>query len=429
VFQRLANIFRVPDLRNKVLFTVGIICLYQLGANLPIPGVSWTQVQALQKEAGASGVLGFLNLFSGGALTRLAVFGLGVMPYITSSIVIQLLTGVIPKLGEWRDQGAVGQKKITQTTRYLTIALALLQSTGLIYAFHGHDEALLGFNINLIPRFTVWLALFMVLILTAGTAFVMWLAELITQRGIGQGMSLLIFANVVSGLPSGGKAVWEEGGPYKFYVILIVSIALLVLIVFMDNGQRRIPVTFARRVVGRKEMGGNSTYIPLKVNQSGVIPIIFASSVLYIPVLMSNVVPWASFQHFVTNSLSPTNGVYIVADFVLILAFTFFYVYIAFDPHQQAEMLRQQGGFVPGIRPGMPTEKYFSRMLSRLTVVGAVFLAGVAVTPSILMSLWSINRFPYYGTTLLIAVGVSLETMRQIDSQLMMRNYEGFLKR
>jgi preprotein translocase subunit SecY len=383
----------------------------------------------LQSKAGASGVLGFLNLFSGGALTRLAVFGLGVMPYITSSIVIQLLTTVIPKLTEWRDQGAVGQKKITQTTRYLTIGLALLQSTGLIYAFHGHDEALLGFNIDLIPRFTLWLGLFMVLVLTAGTAFVMWLAELITQRGIGQGMSLLIFANVVSGLPSGGKAVWEEGGPFKFLIIFLVSIALLILIVFMDNGQRRIPVTFARRVVGRREMGGNSTYIPLKVNQSGVIPIIFASSVLYIPVLMSNIVPWASFQNFVRNSLTPTNFFYITSDFVLIFAFTFFYVYIAFEPHQQAEMLRQQGGFVPGIRPGLPTEKYFARMLSRITVVGAVFLASVAVVPSILMALWSINRFPYYGTTLLIAVGVSLETMRQIDSQLMMRNYEGFLKR
>ncbi len=270
MLRRLSNIFRVPDLRNKVLFTIGIICLYQLGANLPIPGVSWSQVQSLQAKAGASGVLGFLNLFSGGALTRLAVFGLGVMPYITSSIVIQLLTTVIPKLGEWRDQGAVGQKKITQTTRYLTIGLALLQSTGLIYAFHNHDQALLGFNIDLIPKFTFWLALFMVAIMTAGTAFVMWLAELITQRGIGQGMSLLIFANVVAGLPSGGHAVYSEGGPGKFFIILVVSIALLVLIVFMDNGQRRIPVTFARRVVGRKELGGNSTYIPLKVNQSGV---------------------------------------------------------------------------------------------------------------------------------------------------------------
>ena len=429
MLQRLANIFRVPDLRNKVLFTVAIICLYQLGANIPIPGVSWTQVQLLESKAGASGVLGFLNLFSGGALTRLAVFGLGVMPYITSSIVIQLLTTVIPKLTEWRDQGAVGQKKITQTTRYLTIALALLQSTGLIYAFHGHDQALLGFNIDLIPKFTLWLGLFMVVILTAGTAFVMWLAELITQRGVGQGMSLLIFANVVAGLPSGGRAVYAEGGPLKFYTILVISLALVVFIVFMDNGQRRIPVTFARRVVGRREMGGQSTYIPLKVNQSGVIPIIFASSVLYIPVLLSNIVPWATFQHFVTSSLSPTNLFYIVADFVLIFAFTFFYVYIAFEPHQQAELLRQQGGFIPGIRPGLPTERYLSRTLSRITVVGAVFLSAVAVIPSILMSLWQINRFPYYGTTLLIAVGVSLETMRQIDSQLMMRNYEGFLKR
>jgi preprotein translocase subunit SecY len=351
------------------------------------------------------------------------------MPYITSSIVIQLLTTVIPKLAQWRDEGPTGQKKMTQTTRYLTIGLALLQSTGLVYAFHGHDSALLGFNIDLIPKFNLWLGLFMVGILTAGTAFVMWLAELITQRGIGQGMSLLIFANVVAGMPSGGRAVWAEGGALKFFVILGVSLGLLVLIVIVDNGQRRIPVTFAKRVVGRREMGGNSTYIPLKVNQSGVIPIIFASSVLYIPVLISNVVPWTSFQNFVNHSLTPTNFFYITSDFLLILAFTFFYVYIAFEPHQQSEMLRQQGGFVPGIRPGLPTEKYFAKMLSRITVVGAVFLASVAVVPSILMALWSINRFPYYGTTLLIATGVALETMRQIDSQLMMRNYEGFLKR
>src|SRR5487761_1511988 len=429
MLSRLGNIFRVPDLRNKVLFTLLVIALYQVGANVPIPGVSWAKLQSLQSSASSSGVLGFLNLFSGGALVRLAVFGLGVMPYITSSIIIQLLSTVIPKLEEWRDQGAVGQKKTTQTTRYLTIALALMQSTGLVYAFHGHDSALLGTNIDLIPKFTVPLGMLMVHCLTAGTAFVMWLAELITQRGIGQGMSILIFANVVAGLPSGGRAVYSEGGASKFFVILVISIALLVLIVFMDNGQRRIPITFARRVVGRKEMGGNSTYIPLKVNQSGVIPIIFASSVLYIPVLMSNIVPWTGFQNFVNSSLHPTSFFYIGSDFLLILAFTFFYVYIAFEPHQQAEQLRQQGGFVPGIRPGEPTERYFSRMLSRLTVVGALVLASVAVIPSILMALWNINRFPYYGTTLLIAVGVALQTMQQIDSQLMMRNYEGFLKK
>jgi len=425
---RLANIFRVPDLRNKVLFTLMIIALYQVGANVPVPGVSWAKLQTLQSKAGSAGVLGFLNLFSGGALVRLAVFGLGVMPYITSSIIIQLLSTVIPKLEEWRDQGAVGQKKITQTTRYLTVALALMQSTGLIYAFHGHDSALLGVTVDLIPKFTIPLAAFMVLCLTAGTAFVMWLAELITQRGIGQGMSILIFANVVASIPSGGKGIYEEGGILKFSVMIVVSLILLVFIVFMDQGQRRIPVTFAKRVVGRRMYGGQSTYIPLKVNQSGVIPIIFASSVLYIPVLLSNVIPWHSFQSFVKSNITPTSFWYITFYFVLILAFTFFYVYVAFDPHQQADIIRKQGGFVPGIRPGPQTERYFARILNRITVPGALFLASVAVVPSILMALWNLNRFPFYGTTLLISVGVALETMRQIDSQLMMRNYEGFLK-
>jgi len=428
MLSRLGNIFRVPDLRNKVTFTLFVIALYQLGANIPIPGVSFAAIQSLQSKASASGVLGFLNLFSGGALVRLALFGLGVMPYITSSIIIQLLTTVIPKLEEWRDQGAVGQKKITQTTRYLTIALALMQSTGLVYAFPGHDQALLGVSIDLIPKFSIALAALMVLCLTAGTALVMWLAELITQRGIGQGMSILIFANVVAAIPSGGKAVLEEGGRLKFSVILAVSILLLIFIVFMDQGQRRIPVTFAKRMVGRRESLGASTYIPLKVNQSGVIPIIFASSVLYIPVLLSNVIPWHSFQEFVKNNLTPTSSWYITFYFLLIVAFTFFYVYVAFDPHQQADIIRKQGGFVPGIRPGPATERYFAHILSRITVVGALFLASVAVIPSILFAVWNINRFPFYGTTLLISVGVALETMRQIDSQLMMRNYEGFLK-
>ena len=428
MLSRLANIFRVPDLRNKVLFTLAVIGLYQLGANIPVPGVSYSKIQQLQSTAGAHGVLGFLNLFSGGALTRLAIFGLGVMPYITSSIIIQLLTTVIPKLEEWRDQGAVGQKRITQTTRYLTVGLALIQATGLVYAFHGHDQALIGTTIDLIPKFSLGLGAFMVLCLTAGTAFVMWLAELITQRGIGQGMSILIFANVVAAIPSGGKAIYQEGGNIKFTVIVLVSLALLVFIVFMDQGQRRIPVTFAKRVVGRKMYGGSSTYIPLKVNQAGVIPIIFASSVLYIPVLISNVVQLGWFQNFVTRSLQPTSFVYISFYFLLIVGFTFFYVYIAFEPHQQADIIRKQGGFVPGIRPGPPTERYFAHLLSRITVVGALFLASVAVVPSLIMALWHLNKFPFYGTTLLISVGVALETMRQIDSQLMMRNYEGFLK-
>ena len=426
---RLGNIFRVPDLRNKVLFTLAMIGLYQLGANVPVPGVSWTQVQTLQSKAGASGALGFLNLFSGGALTKIAVFGLGIMPYITASIVMQLLQTVVPKLTQWREEGSTGEKKITQTTRYLTIVLAVLQSTGLVYAFHGHDSAFLGFNIDLMVKgFNVWMGLFMVLILTAGTVVVMWLSELVTQRGIGQGMSILIFSSVVSGLPSGGRAIWNSGGPTKFFILLAVSLALLVVIVRVDQGQRRIPVTYARRVVGRKIVQGQSNYLPFKVNHSGVIPIIFASSLLYIPILLSNIVPWTWFQNFVNHSLQPTSLFYIVVDFLMIFAFCFFWINVSFEPHQVADTLRKQGGFIPGIRPGIPTERYLAKLTNRITFVGGSFLASVAVVPSIFMYLWTIHNFPYYGTTLLIAVGVALQTMQQIDSQLMMRNYEGFMK-
>ena len=427
----LKNIFKVPDLRNKVVFTLLVIGLYQFGANLITPFISISQVQKLEAAAKQAGILGFLNLFSGGGLLKMAVFGLGIMPYITSSIIIQLLSTVIPKLEQWRDQGAVGQKKLTQTTRYLTIGLAVLQSSGLVYVFHSGASSLLGSaanNVDLIPNFTLWRAGFIVLTLTAGTAFVMWLGELITQRGIGNGMSILIFANVVAGIPAGGAAILAEGGKVKFSTIVAVTLVLLVVVVFMEQGQRRIPVTFAKRVVGRRMYGGSSTYIPLKVNQAGVIPIIFASSLLYIPVLLANVIPWTGFRTFVNNHIQPTSLLYVGSYGLLIFAFTFFYVYVAFDPHQQADIIRKQGGYIPGIRPGPPTERYLARILNRITVPGGLYLALVAVTPSLLMALWQIRGYPFYGTTLLISVGVSLETMKQIDSQLMMRNYEGFLK-
>ncbi|MGH9163966.1 MAG: preprotein translocase subunit SecY [Acidimicrobiales bacterium] len=426
----LKNMFKVPDLRNKIFFTLFIIILFRLGAHVPVPGIDFEAVERLQQDAKAGGVLGFLNLFSGGALTRFAVFGLGITPYITSSIIVQLLGVVIPKLEKWRDEGPTGQRKITQTTRYLTVALAIMQATGLAFVFHNGGR---GFNVSgntdLIPNFTAPRVMLVVLTMTAGTAFVMWLGELITQRGIGQGMSILIFASVVSGLPAGGAAVRATGGNAKFAIILALTGAIVVAIVFIEQGQRRIPVQFAKRVVGRRQFGGQSTYIPLKVNQSGVIPIIFASAVLSFPVLLSNVVPWAGVRSFIDNNLvQPTSLTYIVLYGLMIVMFAYFYTAIAFDPHQQADNIRKQGGYIPGIRPGLPTERHLKGILDRITLPGSLFLAFIALLPSIFLAVWGINNYPFAGTTLLIAVGVALETMKQIDSQLMMRNYEGFLK-
>jgi preprotein translocase subunit SecY len=433
----LKNMFKVPDLRNKIIFTVVIICVYRLGSWVPLPGIDFKALQSLEAASRKGGVLSFLSLFSGGALTRFAVFGLGIMPYITAEIIIQLLVVVVPKFEQWREEGATGQKKLTQTARYLTIALAIMQATGLAFVFHNGGGGFLGagtgLNIDLIPNFTVPRVLLIVLTMTAGTAFVMWLGELITQRGIGQGMSILIFTNVVAGMPSGGAAIRAQGGNFKFGIIILLTLCLLVAIVFVEQGQRRVPVTFAKRVVGRRMYGGQSTYIPMKVNTGGVIPIIFASSVLYFPVLLSNVLPshgWGkTAQSFINNHLvQPDNIVYIVLYGLLIIGFAYFYAAITFDPHQQAEIIRKQGGYIPGIRPGLPTERHLQGILNRITLPGALFLAFIALLPSLFLAFWNINRYPFAGTTLLIAVGVALETMKQIDSQLMMRNYEGFLK-
>jgi preprotein translocase subunit SecY len=334
--------------------------------------------------------------------------------------------------------GAVGQRKITQWTRYLAVSIALLQATGLAFLFHNGGGGLLGgggntTGLDVLPTFTPFRVLVVVLTLTAGTAMLMWLGELITQRGIGNGMSLLIMSSVVSGFPAQGATLKAEKGTALLIILLVLAVVLLVGIVFVEQGQRRIPVQFAKRVVGRRMYGGQSTYIPLKVNQSGVIPIIFASSVLYLPILLTNVLPasgWgATVQRLINDHLvQPDSPYYVVVYGLLIIGFAYFYTAIAFDPATQAENIRKQGGFIPGIRPGPQTERYLSRILTRITLPGALFVAFIALLPSILLATANVRKFPFAGTSILIAVGVALETMKQIDSQLMMRNYEGFLK-
>jgi preprotein translocase subunit SecY len=438
VLSNLKNVFKITDLRNKVLFTLLILLIYRFGAFVPVPGIDVSALEQLQDQAEQGGVLAFLQLFSGGALTQFAVFALGIMPYITASIIMQILAVVIPKLEQWQQQGAVGQRKITQWTRYLTIGIAIMQGTGFTYLFHNGGG---GFGVvnplgdqDLIPNFGVGRVLLIVLTLTTGTAVLMWMGELITQRGIGNGMSLLIFASVVSSLPGQGAQVRAGGGWGILVLTIAVFILILVAIVFVEQGQRRIPVQFAKRVVGRRMYGGQSTYIPLKVNQSGVIPIIFASSVLYLPQLISGLLPadgWgATVQDWVNSNLvQPDAPVHLLVFGLLIIGFAYFYTAITFDPVKQADTLRKQGGFIPGIRPGPQTERYLGKILSRITLPGALFIAAVALIPSLMLTRFIPNiNVMFSGISILIAVGVALETMKQIDSQLMMRNYEGFLK-
>jgi preprotein translocase subunit SecY len=433
--------FRVTDLRNKILFTLAVIAVYRFGSYVPAPGIDIDAVQELKNQAESTGgVLGFLQLFSGGALTNFAIFALGIMPYITSSIIMQILTVVIPKLEEWQNQGAVGQRKITQWTRYLAIAIAVLQSTALSFLFHNGGGGLLGgpqnpTQVDVLPDFTPFRVIMVVLVLTAGTAILMWMGELITQRGIGNGMSLMIFSSVVSSIPAQFGQIKAEMGWPLLIALIALFIGLLVAIVFIENGQRRIPVQFAKRVVGRRMYGGQSTYIPLKVNQSGVIPIIFASSVLSLPLLVTQALPsnpgsWGvSVQTWVNDNLVQRDSPFFIILYgLLIIGFAYFYTAIAFDPHKQADTLRKQGGFIPGIRPGPQTERYLGKILSRITLPGALFIAAIALLPSILLAVADVNAFAFGGTSILIAVGVALETMKQIDSQLMMRNYEGFLQ-
>jgi preprotein translocase subunit SecY len=441
VLANLKNVFKISDLRNKILFTLAMVAIYRIGVAVRVPGVDPLAVDQLRESAKSQGALGFLNLFSGGGFESFSIFALGIMPYITSSIIMQILGVVIPKLEELQQQGAVGQRKITQYTRYVTIALATLQGTGLVFIFGtGNGRAFFsGANAPTVPLLTdgLWPRGYLIIpTLVAGTALLMWIGELISQRGVGNGMSMVIFASVVSGLPYGYYSIIEVNKWFWFVLIVALTLAIIVAVVFVELGQRRIPVQFAKRVVGRRMYGGQNTYIPLKVNQAGVIPIIFSSSILLLPVIFSNVLgsgdtnSWRGklaeyVDKYIINS---QNLVYMAAFGLLIIAFAYFYNSIAFDPVRQADQIRRQGGFIPGVRPGPQTERYLAKVVNRITLPGAVFIAVIALLPYLLVWGAGINTFGFAGTSILIAVGVALELMRQIDSQLMLRNYEGFLK-
>ncbi|MFN2557422.1 MAG: preprotein translocase subunit SecY [Nitriliruptorales bacterium] len=416
------NAFKVPDLRRKILFTLAIIAVYRLGSWVPAPGVDFTAIRSAAQ--GASGLAAIVNLFSGGALTQMAVFALGIMPYITSSIIMQLLTVVIPRLEQWQKEGETGQRKITQWTRYLTVGLAVLQSSGMtVLARNGTL-----FGTDVMPNATAWTVALIVITLTAGTAFIMWLGELITQRGVGNGMSLLIYVSIISQLPAQGGAVLASNGAAAFAMIMILGLLITLAVVYIEQGQRRIPVQYARRQVGRRVYGGQSTYIPLKVNQAGVIPIIFSSSLLYLPTLAASIATWDWLIRINDRYLTNQNSLVYIAIFaILTIFFTYFYTTIAFNPVEVADNIKRYGGFIPGIRPGRATAEYLDRVLSRITLPGSLYLTAVAVIPYMAIAIANVQQFPLGGISLLIVVGVALETMKQIESQLLQRNYEGFL--
>ncbi|MGP3981892.1 preprotein translocase subunit SecY [Streptomyces sp. KR80] len=433
-----ARAFKTPDLRKKLLFTLGIIVLFRFGAHIPIPGVDYQTVNFCvdQTKGQAGDLFGLVNMFSGGALLQLTIFALGIMPYITASIILQLLTVVIPRLEALKKEGQAGQAKITQYTRYLTVALAVLQGTGLVATarsgslFPNCEKA--G---EIIPDQSIFVTVTMVICMTAGTALIMWLGELITDRGIGNGMSILMFISIAAGFPGALWAIKQQGkimnGWLEFGVVMLVGFAMVGLVVFVEQAQRRIPVQYAKRMIGRRSYGGTSTYIPLKVNQAGVIPVIFASSLLYIPALIvqfsGSKAGWATWidRHLVRGD----HPYYMVTYFVLIVFFAFFYVAISFNPEEVADNMKKYGGFIPGIRAGRPTAEYLSYVLNRITWPGSLYLGLIALVPTTALAGFGANQnFPFGGTSILIIVGVGLETVKQIESQLQQRNYEGFLR-
>src|SRR5688572_16637215 len=415
--------FTVGEIRKKLAFTAALLVLYRLGAHIPVPSINTEAVDAVQEQFGGSNILGFLNLFSGGALSRIALFALGIMPYITASIILQLLTVVVPSLEKLQKEGEVGQQRITQYTRYLTVGLAFGQAIGYVFLFRSFTASA---GQPIIEDFTAGRVFMIVLALTTGCVLVMWMGELITQRGIGNGISLMIFASIVAGLPNGVQA-WATSSDPVFKVMMpFIALAVIAAIVFVQEGQRRIPIQYAKRVIGRRMTQGGQTYLPLRVNMAGVIPVIFAASIMAFPPtvgqLMNN-----QFGRDFAAFFSPNGWAYIVGESIFIILFTYFYTAVTFNPVDQADNLKKYGGFIPGVRPGRPTAEFLDRVLARLTFPGALYLAAVAALPTILINQTSAN-FYFGGTSILIVVGVALDTMKQLEAQLMMRNYEGFLK-
>ena len=423
--------FKTPDLRSKIFFTLAIMAIFRLGSIIPTPGVSYKNVQTCLKQVNSGGLFGLINLFSGGALLQLSIFALGIMPYITSSIIIQLLTVVIPRFEALKNEGQSGSAKLTQYTRYLTIGLALLQSTGLIAVARTPGRLFSGCSYPIIPDASWSRILIMVLVMTSGTSVIMWLGELITDRGVGNGMSILIFTSIAARFPTQLWSIKLQKGLFAFLFVTAIGILTIAAVVFVEQAQRRIPVQYAKRQVGRQLYGGTSTYIPIKVNQSGVIPVIFASSLLYIPTLIVNfsgsTSKWAVWIQ--QNLVKGDHPIYIASYALLIIFFTYFYVAITFNPDEVADNMKKYGGFIPGIRAGKPTAEYLQYVLSRITAPGSLYLAIIAIIPIIALILFNASaNFPFGGTAILIVVGVGLDTAKQIESQLQQRSYEGFLR-
>ena len=431
---------RTADLRRKILFTLGMVILYRAGAALPSPGVNYQNIQQCveQVSGGAGGqIYSLINLFSGGALLQLSVFAVGVMPYITASIIVQLLTVVIPRFEELRKEGQAGQAKMTQYTRYLSVALAILQATSIV-ALAANGGLLQGCTLDIIEDKGIFPLFIIVLVMTAGATLVMWMGELVTERGVGNGMSLLIFAGIAARIPAEGKSILDTRGGAIFAAVCGATLLIIIGVVFVEQGQRRIPVQYAKRMVGRRMYGGTSTYLPLKVNQAGVIPVIFASSLIYIPQLITQLIasggdgPGNSWwDRFVADHLTnPADTIYVAIYFGLIIFFTYFYVSVTFNPEERADEMKKFGGFIPGIRPGKPTADYLSYVLNRITLPGSIYLGVIAVLPNLFLQIGnsgSVQNLPFGGAAVLILIGVGLDTVKQIESQLMQRNYEGFL--